>query len=80
MDNKIYNRTIKTKYFFIVLITMSLIYLTSSAQQSNTSIISNENKVPARVIHSVKGDLAFACVKYEFKHIYDTLQTNCGFR
>ena len=68
--------TITTKYFFILLGTMSLIYLNSSAQQSNTSIISNENTVPARVIHSVEGEPAFACVKYEFKHIYDTLQTN----
>jgi GLPGLI family protein len=55
---------------------MSLIYLKSSAQQSNTSIISNENTVPARVIHSVEGEPALACVKYEFKHIFDTLQPN----
>jgi GLPGLI family protein len=55
---------------------MSLIYLNSSAQQSNTSIISNENTVPARVIHYVEGEPAFACVKYAFKHIYDTLQSN----
>jgi len=53
-----------------------MIYLKSSAQQSNTSINSNENTVPARVIHSVEGDPAFACVKYDFKHIYDTLQPN----
>jgi len=68
--------TIKTNYFFIFLVTMSMIYLTSSAQQSNTSLNSNENTVPARVFHSVEGDPAFACVKYNFKHIYDTLQPN----
>jgi GLPGLI family protein len=53
-----------------------MIYLKSSAQQSNTSINSNENTVPASVIHSVEGEHAFACVKYEFKHIYDTIQPN----
>lgn len=68
--------TIKTNFFFILLVTVSLIYWNSSAQQSNTGKISNENTVPARVIHSVEGEPAFACVKYEFKHIYDTLQTN----
>lgn len=76
MDNKMDNRTITTKYFFIFLVTMSLIYLNSSAQQSNASIIANENTVPARATHSVGGEPALACVKYEFKHIYDTLQAN----
>lgn len=57
-----------------MLVTMNLLFLNSSAQQTNTRIISNENTVPARVIHSVEGEPALACVKYEFKHIYDTLQ------
>lgn len=76
MYNKMDNRTIKAKYFYVLLVTMSLIYFKSSAQQSNTSIIPNENTVPAIVTSSVEGEPAFACIKYEFKHIYDSLQPN----
>jgi GLPGLI family protein len=67
---------IKTNNLFILLITMIFIYLKSSAQQSNTSLISNKSTVPAIATHSVEAEPAFACVKYEFKHIYDTLQAN----
>ena len=67
---------IKTKYSFFLLVTMSLIFLKSSAQQSNTAIVSNENTVPARVVNSVEVEPAFACVKYQLTHIYDTLHPN----
>ncbi len=54
------------KSILFLLIT-SLTFIKSSAQQSNA------NTVPARRIDAVEANPAFACVKYQFTHIYDTL-------
>ena len=59
--------TIKSILFFLI---TSLTFIKSSAQQSNA------NTVPARRIDAVEANPAFACVKYQFTHIYDTANPN----
>jgi len=67
--------TMITKISFLFFAITSLFVFKSSAQQSNTATFSNENTIPARVVQSAEGEPAFACVKYQFTHVYDTLQT-----
>lgn len=59
--------TIKSILFLLI---TSLTFIKSSAQQSNA------NTVPARSIDAVEANPAFACVKYQFTHIYDTANPN----
>lgn len=56
----------KIKSILFLLIT-SFILIKSSAQQSNA------NTVPSKSMESVETNPAFACIKYQFTHIYDTL-------
>lgn len=58
---------IKSVLFLLI---TSLTFIKSSAQQSNAYT------VPARRIDAVEANPAFACVKYQFTHIYDTANPN----